>query len=90
MGISRLRFLGVAIATLLVLTACGSSPGTTKVIKVGLVTDTGGLNDKSFNHLADVGLEKAKTEFHVQGDVARVAQRRRLHPKPDPLRLIEL
>jgi len=69
MGISRLRFLGVAIATLLVLTACGSSPGTTKVIKVGLVTDTGGLNDKSFNHLADVGLEKAKTEFHVQGDV---------------------
>jgi len=70
MGISKLRLVGAVIATLLVLTACGSSPGTTtKTIKIGLVTDTGGLNDKSFNHLADVGLEKAKTELHIQGDV---------------------
>ena len=70
MGISRLRLVGAVIATLLVLTACGSSPATTtKTIKIGLVTDTGGLNDKSFNHLADVGLEKAKTDFKIQGDV---------------------
>src|SRR5207302_4154520 len=31
--------------------------------------DIGGLNDKSFNHLADVGLEKAKDEFKIQTSV---------------------
>jgi basic membrane protein A len=70
MGYSKLRVLGVGLAALLLLAACGGS-GTpaAKVIKVGLVTDTGGLNDKSFNHLADVGLEKAKTDLKIQGDV---------------------
>ena len=29
-------------------------------IKVGLVTDIGGLNDRSFNHLAYVGLKRAE------------------------------
>jgi basic membrane protein A and related proteins len=38
-------------------------------IKVGLVTDTGGLNDKSFNHLAYVGLQRAITDLGIQGDV---------------------
>jgi basic membrane protein A and related proteins len=38
-------------------------------IKIGLVTDTGGLNDKSFNHLAYVGLQKAVTDLGIQGDV---------------------
>ena len=70
MGYSKLRILGVGLAALLLLAACGGSSGpAAKVIKVGLVTDTGGLNDKSFNHLADVGLEKAKTDFKIQGDV---------------------
>src|SRR6266702_6823117 len=71
MGHSRLKFLGVAGVALMLLAACGSSSGggTTKTYKIGLVTDIGGLNDKSFNHLADVGLEKAKTDFKVQGDV---------------------
>jgi basic membrane protein A and related proteins len=27
-------------------------------VKAGLVTDIGGLNDRGFNHLADVGLKK--------------------------------
>jgi basic membrane protein A len=62
----------MAGVALMLLAACGSS-GTTsppaKTFKIGLVTDTGGLNDKSFNHLADVGLEKAKTDLHIQGDV---------------------
>jgi basic membrane protein A len=62
----------MAGVALMLLAACGSS-GTSnppaKTFKIGLVTDTGGLNDKSFNHLADVGLEKAKTDLHVQGDV---------------------
>jgi basic membrane protein A len=52
--------------------ACGGSSGgggTTKTYKNGLVTDVGGLNDKSFNHLAYLGLQKAITDFKVQGDV---------------------
>src|SRR5258708_16824203 len=70
MGHSRLKFLGMVGVALMLLAACGSSPATTtKTYKIGLVTDTGGLNDKSFNHLADVGLEKAKTDFKIQGDV---------------------
>jgi basic membrane protein A len=75
MGHKHLRFLGLIAAAAVVAMACGSSPGTGgsspsgKTFKIGLVTDTGGLNDKSFNHLADVGLEKAKTDFHIQGDV---------------------
>jgi basic membrane protein A len=37
--------------------------------KVGLVTDIGGLNDRSFNALANVGLEQAKKELGTQGSV---------------------
>src|SRR5580704_8697202 len=71
---SQIRYLGLAAAALLFVAACGSTTGGTpspsaKVVKVGLVTDIGGLNDKSFNHLADVGLLKAKTDLHIQGDV---------------------
>ncbi|HET6547819.1 MAG TPA: BMP family ABC transporter substrate-binding protein [Solirubrobacter sp.] len=67
-----------------VVTACGgddetsssSSGGSTsqstpeaKQIKVGLVTDIGGLNDRSFNQLANEGLERAKSELGVEGRV---------------------
>jgi basic membrane protein A len=34
--------------------------------KIGLVTDIGGLNDRSFNHLAYLGLQRAKTKLKVQ------------------------
>jgi basic membrane protein A len=71
---SRFKFLSLAGVALMLLAACGGTSGGTtaspaKVYKIGLVTDTGGLNDKSFNHLADVGLEKAKADFHIQADV---------------------
>jgi len=36
---------------------------------VCLVTDIGGLNDKSFNHLAYVGLQTAQSKLGVQGRV---------------------
>ncbi len=39
--------------------------------KVGLNTDTGGLNDKGFNHLAYVGLQKAESELGVQTRVVQ-------------------
>ena len=60
-------------------TACGGtkhapSPqaGTTtgaKPIHVGLVTDIGGLNDRSFNHLNYLGLVRAEHVLHVHGRV---------------------
>jgi basic membrane protein A and related proteins len=34
--------------------------------KVGLVTDIGGLNDRGFNHLSYVGLQRAASEFGVE------------------------
>jgi basic membrane protein A len=76
MKLSQIRYLGLAAAALLLVAACGStgtagaSPSpSAKVVKVGLVTDIGGLNDKSFNHLADVGLNNAVSQLHIQGDV---------------------
>ena len=38
-------------------------------IKAGLVTDIGGLNDRSFNFLANQGLERAQSELGVEGRV---------------------
>jgi basic membrane protein A and related proteins len=40
-----------------------------KAIKVGLVTDIGGLNDRSFNALANKGLEDSKSTLGIQGRV---------------------
>jgi basic membrane lipoprotein Med (substrate-binding protein (PBP1-ABC) superfamily) len=36
-----------------------SHPSQARQFSVGLVTDVGGLNDRSFNHLAYVGLQRA-------------------------------
>ena len=52
--------------------AGGSGSGTTEQqepIRVGLVTDIGGLNDRGFNQLANTGLERAKKELGVEGRV---------------------
>jgi basic membrane protein A len=40
-----------------------------EAIKVGLVTDIGGLNDRGFNSLANKGLEDAKSQLGVEGRV---------------------
>ncbi len=40
-----------------------------KAIKVGLVTDIGGLNDRSFNSLANKGLEDSKSTLGITGRV---------------------
>src|SRR6266576_1343338 len=69
-----LALLGVLV--LLVAAGCGggkkSAANTTttasssgKKIKVGLVTDIGGLNDRGFNHLSYVGLLKAQRELGI-------------------------
>jgi basic membrane protein A and related proteins len=71
-----LALLGVL--ALLVAAGCGgsgkkSSAGTTtntgKQIKVGLVTDVGGLNDRGFNHLSYVGLKRAEAQLGIQQQV---------------------
>jgi basic membrane protein A and related proteins len=49
--------------------AAATSTPEKKAIKVGLVTDIGGLNDRSFNQLANQGLEKAKSDLGVDGRV---------------------
>jgi len=38
-------------------------------VTVGLVTDIGGLNDRGFNALANQGLEDARAQLGVEGDV---------------------
>ena len=72
MGQTRLRLFGLVAVALMLAAACGGSSGNNtpaKQYKIGLVTDIGGLNDQSFNHLAYVGLQKAITDFKVKGDV---------------------
>jgi basic membrane protein A len=49
--------------------ATSPSSSEQKPIKVGLVTDVGGLNDRSFNTLANQGLEDAKSQLGVEGRV---------------------
>ncbi|MBV9944109.1 MAG: BMP family ABC transporter substrate-binding protein, partial [Solirubrobacterales bacterium] len=49
-------------------TTTGSSSGGAK-LKVGVVTDIGGLNDHGFNHLAYVGLQRAEQQLGIQGRV---------------------
>jgi basic membrane protein A and related proteins len=47
----------------------GAAEETAEPIRVGLVTDVGGLNDRGFNQLANEGLEAAKSELGVEGRV---------------------
>jgi basic membrane protein A len=47
--------------------AAGESTPEQQAIKVGIVTDIGGLNDRSFNQLANEGLKRAISELGVEG-----------------------
>jgi basic membrane protein A len=42
-----------------------------KTLRIGMVTDTGGLNDHGFNHLAYVGLQEAKARYGIQYQIAQ-------------------
>jgi basic membrane protein A and related proteins len=46
-----------------------SSKSDATPLKVAVVTDIGGLNDRGFNALANIGLQQAKTQLGVQGRV---------------------
>jgi basic membrane protein A len=61
-------WLGVlALAALVVGTT--ASARRAAPVKVALVTDIGGLNDKGFNHLSYVGLQRAEKQLGVNGRV---------------------
>jgi basic membrane protein A and related proteins len=49
--------------------ASTSTAAPAKKIKVGLVTDIGGLNDRSFNALANKGLKDAQAQLGIEGRV---------------------
>ncbi|MCB0879198.1 MAG: BMP family ABC transporter substrate-binding protein [Thermoleophilia bacterium] len=81
MSLKRFQRGAVVAATLVIAAAlvagCGksgsddnsSSSGDTSGPKVGLVTDVGGLNDHSFNFLANEGFKKAKKDLGATGSV---------------------
>src|SRR5256884_5073265 len=50
-------------------TATASAAPTAKPIQVGLVTDVGGLNDKSFNQAANTGRLNAEKDFGLKTQV---------------------
>lgn len=63
----------IAALAMLALAGCGGTAGntteTTKPepkLKAGMVTDIGGLGDKSFNDLSYAGLQKAETDLGVE------------------------
>jgi basic membrane protein A len=66
-----LALLGVVV----LVAGCGGGGGKSssstssqggKEIKVGLVTDIGGLNDRGFNHLSFLGLQRAQSQLGIQ------------------------
>jgi len=52
-------------------TSTSGSATHTGAFKVGLSTDIGGLNDRGFNHLAYLGLQRAATQLGVQTRVVQ-------------------
>jgi basic membrane protein A len=80
----RLAWAAIVVAVVIGATACGSSgssgsssggaggssPASSSApVTIGLVTDIGGLNDRSFNHLAYQGLLNAEKKLGVKGEV---------------------
>ena len=63
------KILSVILAATMVLSlaACGSTGDAGKgKIKVGMVTDTGGVNDGSFNQSSWAGLQRAEKELGIE------------------------
>ena len=72
MPLALVAGLATALAVLVGVTGGDGQAAATKkqqTIKVAIVTDIGGLNDKGFNQLSNVGLERAKKELAVDGRV---------------------
>jgi basic membrane protein A len=64
----------VAVLALAVTSIGSAKPEANAAIKVAVVTDIGGLNDKGFNQLSNEGLERAKAELGITGEVRESKQ----------------
>lgn len=77
-SIKHISLLGVILSIGLLLSACGGGGGGAATddggFKAAIVTDTAGLGDQSFNDSANAGLEKAKSDFGIEGQVYETAQ----------------
>jgi basic membrane protein A and related proteins len=62
-----LAVAAIVIAALAGLASSGSSDAAARVYKVGLVSDVGRFNDRSFNQSALEGLRRAQRQLGVQG-----------------------
>jgi basic membrane protein A and related proteins len=85
--VKRLALITLVVALAATAAGCGSSKKSssettttaattttaTSNFKVGLITDIGGLNDRGFNHLAYVGLQKAARDFGIPTRVVQSA-----------------
>ena len=63
------KFLSLVLAMMMLCGVCAVSASAEDTIKVGMVTDVGGINDQSFNQFAWEGLKKLEEEdpsFKVQ------------------------
>jgi basic membrane protein A len=65
--LAALAVAAIAVAALAGLASSGSSDAAAKVYKVGLVSDVGRFNDRSFNQSALEGLRRAQRVLKVQG-----------------------
>ena len=65
--LAALAVAAIVVAALAGLASSGSSDAAAKVYKVGLVSDVGRFNDRSFNQSALEGLRRAQRVLSVQG-----------------------
>jgi basic membrane protein A len=66
----KVMVLVVGVLLLAVAAAGTGGAAPTKPIRVGMVTDVGGLNDHGFNHLAYVGLQQAQRQLGITFQVS--------------------
>jgi len=66
----RAAFLALAVVCCCATaTGCARSQAAAGTVRIGMVTDTGGLGDRSFNDSAYAGLVRAKHDLHVDTTV---------------------
>ena len=66
----RAAFLALAVVCCCAtVTGCARNQAASGTVRIGMVTDTGGLGDRSFNDSAYAGLVRAKRDLHVDTTV---------------------
>lgn len=65
--------LGMLVVTMIVVSAIGCTPKPPAAMKVGMVTDAGTIDDKSFNQGTWEGIQKAKTDMGLDTNYLKPA-----------------